>query len=77
MTKVVIKESRRGRVSKGSVVECRLRDKAGRLTTLRIVNAESPTLSADLHYVFCKNVAKARRENRRIIGRSDVAPAKD
>jgi hypothetical protein len=40
------------------------------------LDANSKTFDLDLQYVFQRNVAKARRENRKVTGRSDRAPAK-
>ena len=60
----------------GSVVERRVRTSDGKMTTIRTVDAASPTFGEDMLYVFRKNVAAARRENKRVTGVSDVAPAK-
>jgi hypothetical protein len=35
------------------------------------LDAHSPTFDRDLQYVFAKNVAKARRENKRLLGSAD------
>jgi hypothetical protein len=40
------------------------------------LDAGSPTFGTDLQYVFRKNVAKARRGNKRITGAADVAVSK-
>ena len=40
------------------------------------LDANSSSFEDDLHYVFSKNVARARRENKRILGASDIAPPK-
>jgi hypothetical protein len=57
-----------------TVAEKRVRDTAGQVKTLRVLDIGSETFGDDLQYVFGKNVAKARRDNKRIIGTSDVAP---
>ena len=44
--------------------------------TVWTVNAHSRTLDDDLLYVFRRNVAKARRENKRLLGVADVVPPK-
>ena len=64
------------RKTPGSVTEQRVRTPEGRMTTIRRIDARSPTFGEDMLYVFSKNVAAARRENKRVIGKTDVAPAK-
>ena len=59
-----------------AVVEKRVRDTDGQMKTLRTLDAGSRTFGADLQYVFGKNVAKARRDNKRVIGTADVAISK-
>lgn len=59
-----------------SVSEKRILDAEGRRKTLRTADADSKTFGVDLRYIFEKNVAKARRDNKRLIGATDVAPAK-
>ena len=59
-----------------AVSEKRVRDSAGQLRTMWTLDAGSPTFGTDLQYVFQKNVNKARRENKRIIGAPDVAVPK-
>ena len=58
------------------VTETRVRSLDGKLTTIRKVDANSPTFGEDMLYVFRKNVEAARRENKRVTGVTDVAPAK-
>jgi hypothetical protein len=60
--------------AKTSVTEKRVRDTE--VKTLRTLDAGSRTFGTDLQYVFGKNVAKARRDNKRAIGTTDVAIAK-
>ena len=59
-----------------SVIEERVRTGDGRITTIRRVDIASPTFGEDMLYVFRKNVAAARRENKRVTGVADVEPAK-
>lgn len=61
---------------KTGVTEKRVRDLEGQVKTLRTVDLNSRTFGEDLTYVFRKNVAKARRDNKKIIGTTDVAVAK-
>lgn len=58
-----------------SVTEKHVRDAEGRRTTFRKIDAGSPTFGSDLLYVFGRNVAEARRENERVVGVADIAPA--
>lgn len=81
MAKVVIKKlqgrgAKRREAEPSSVGQKRVRGSDGELHTLRTLNTGSKTFSHDLTYVFGKNVAKARRENKRVIGRTDCAPSK-
>ena len=80
MAKVVItrfksvpKKSGREKVA---VTEKRVRGADGKVKTLRTLDAGSRTFGADLEYVFGRNVAKARRDNKRVIGANDVAVGK-
>lgn len=83
MAKVVVaslnvkRKSGSGAGQNGAAIgEKRVRDSDGQIKTLRTLDARSPTFGEDLRYVFGKNVAKARRENKRITGFTDLAPAK-
>ena len=61
--------------SKGAAVsEKRVRDQGGKLRTVLTLDTRSKTFGDDLTYVFGKNVAKARRENKRLTGAADRAP---
>lgn len=78
MTKVVFKKlhdvTAREIASKGiSVTEKKVKGQAGKLYVLQ---AESDSFGRDFTYVFGKNVAKARRENKRVTGSSDGNPVK-
>jgi len=79
MAKVIVASlkagSRSGR-SVSAVTEKRVRDTVGQIKTLRTLDAGSHTFGDDLQYVFGKNVAKARRENKRTAGVNDAAIAK-
>jgi hypothetical protein len=75
MARVVVVKSLKSK-SKGRISVKRVRNTAGQVKTLRTLDAGSRTFGADLQYVFGKNVAKARRDNKRIIGAADVAVSK-
>lgn len=79
MTKVVfakLAEGTRERATKKStsVAEHRFRGDDGKMMVVKTVDANSPTLTEDLTYVFSSNVAKARRDNKRLLGSADRAP---
>jgi hypothetical protein len=79
MTKVVVKNKpkrRSGAKGKTAVVTKRVKNHEGRAQTLHTLDFGSATFGADFQYVFSRNVAKARRENKRIIGTADVAVPK-
>jgi hypothetical protein len=44
--------------------------------TVRTLDANSAMFEEGLRYVFTKNVAKARRDNKRVVGMTDVASPK-
>lgn len=78
MTKVVV-ASETAKLDRGkatSVTKKRVRDADGRVKTLLTVDSSSDTFGSDLQYVFSKNVAKARRENKRVTGAADGIVAK-
>lgn len=81
MARVVVTKRKiaRGGATAGktpSVGEKRVRDAAGKILTMRTLDAQSATFAEDLTYVFQKNVAKARRENKQVTGTLDRVPAK-
>jgi hypothetical protein len=52
--------------AKRSVVEKRVQGPDGRYVTVLKLDADSKTFTDELNYVFERNVAKARRQNRQI-----------
>lgn len=48
----------------------------GSVGAVHTVDSESPTFGKDLERVFQINVAKARRDNKRIVGVADFVPRK-
>ena len=59
------------------MTEKRVRDTAtGKFHVMRTLDGQSKTFSSDLTYVFTRNVAKARRENKQVTGATDRVPAK-
>ncbi len=79
MVDVVIAELKRSKSSRGrksSVREKLLRDSRGRAVRVLSLDANSATFSDDLTAVFERNVAKARRENKRLFGSASGLPAK-
>ena len=77
MAKVVIAslkpKSKPGGRSRPPVAKKRVRDTDGRVKTLWTLDLGSATFGQDLQYVFARNVAKARQDNKRAIGVPDVA----
>lgn len=73
MPKVMLKSAnpaKRSRALKSSIVEKRLHRADGKRVRILSIDANSPTFGADLGVVFRKNVAKAKRENSKIIGKT-------
>jgi hypothetical protein len=60
--------------NQGSVREKLMRNSDGELVRVLSLDANSPTFIEDLTTVFQKNVAKARRENRQLLGSADGLP---
>lgn len=80
MAKVVIaslnRKPRTGRQALKVAVK-RVRDPQGQLKTVRTLDADSQSFGEELLFVFGKNVAKARRDNKKVTGVTDLVPAKD
>lgn len=81
MAKVVVKKfndatAREIGAKKAAVKTKYVRDDEGRKTSLMTLDAGSQSFGSDLTYAFGKNVAKARRDNKRITGSLDRVPAK-
>ena len=70
------KAARKTGSDNASVGEKRVRDSDGKLRTLVTIDLFGKNFGNDLDYVFKKNVAKARRENKRVTGVADRAPVK-
>ena len=74
MAKVIYKSLKAGRAAKPAapaVGKKRVRGAEGKWKTVRTLDANSATFDEDLHYVFARNVEKARRENKRLFGSAD------
>lgn len=81
MAKVVVKKlprkSAREIAGKGvSAERRRVRGKDGEIRIVWALDGASSTFDADLTYVFGRNVAKARRENKEATGSTDFVPGK-
>jgi hypothetical protein len=77
MSKVVyasLKDAKRARSN--SVKTKRLKNADGKMLTISVVDADSPTFSDDISYVFRKNVKRARRANKAIRRISNAVAAK-
>jgi hypothetical protein len=77
MAKVVYGKLTEGKVfDKSLVKEERVRDKVtGKITIIRTIKMDPATFGDAFTQVFRKNVAKARRDNKRLLGVADVEPA--
>ena len=79
MAKVVIADlgNTTGARRKTSVRKRRMRGSDGTVRQVMILDLTSATFDDDLTYVFEKNVAKARRENKKLLGSADgIEPKK-
>ena len=77
MAKVVYRSlSRKASPGSRAVGKKRVAAGEGRSKTVLTLDANSASFNEDLLYVFSRNVAKARRENRRVVGAPDIAPRK-
>lgn len=82
MAKVVITKLERPTAravgAKNAAVETkRVRGETGEVQTLSTLDARSRSFSDDLTFVFGRNVARARRENKRLTGSADRVPRDD
>lgn len=59
----------------GSVREKRMRNSEGKLVRVLSLDANSATFIDDLTTIFQRNVARARRENRQLLGSADGSRA--
>lgn len=73
MVKVVVKKlSANKRAHRGRAVsKTRVRDSSGKLVQVFTIDADSPTFDDDLTYAYKANVARARRENKKMFGSPD------
>jgi hypothetical protein len=77
MTKVIVTDKRkRTLTTTTSVPKKRVTDNDGQKRTLYTLDFGSESFGGDFQYVFSRNVAKARRENKRITGSPDVVITK-
>ena len=79
MPKVVVvklRGTRKHSSEKSAGTEKRVRDASGKVRVIRTLDGKSKTFGKDLTYVFGRNVAKARRENKQVTGVADRVPAK-
>ena len=73
-----MKRARRVKAMRGLNVDVRrVRDPEGRSVEKFVIHSNSPTLDADLTFVFQRNAARARRENKRLFGSPDGFPKRD
>ena len=80
MAKVVFKDLKKGRLSKAAVRAVgkkRVATADGGWKTVRTLDAYSSHFGDAFLHVFRRNVAKARRENKRLLGVADFVPPKN
>ena len=73
MTRVVIKKlsAKNGVNGRSSVVSKSIHKPNGQRVRILSVDANSPTFGTDLSVIFERNVAKARRDNKKKFGSAD------
>lgn len=77
MAKVVYKSLNGKRPAASQAVgKKRISGAEGGSKTVHTLDANSASFDEDLRYVFARNVAKARRENKRVVGSPDGVPRK-
>ena len=77
MAKVIVKNLRGGKPGvRSAATQKSFVDEGGRRRHIWTVDASSGTFGEDLLVVFTKNVRKARRDNKTIVGAADLAPKK-
>ena len=79
MAKVVVKSLNTGPLSKAAVRAIgkkRVATADGGWKTVRTLDINSPHFDEAVLYVFRSNVAKARRENKKVLGVADFVPTK-
>jgi hypothetical protein len=79
VAKVVFKSLKTGRLGKAAaraIGKKRVATPDGKWKTVRTLDVYHPDFDDAYLYAFRSNVAKARRENKRILGVADVVPRK-
>jgi hypothetical protein len=76
MMKVVFASLRRLKKANGALRKKRMVGGDGQVRTVPVLDAASASFGDDLQRVFQRNVSKARRDNKRLLGVVDIAPRK-
>jgi hypothetical protein len=77
MIKVIFAKLRRPKKANGAALRRkRMVGGDGTVRTVPVLDAASERFGDDLQRVFQRNVSKARRDNKRMLGVVDVAPRK-
>lgn len=79
MAGIALKSKVRGKRAhtlKSSLVEKTLHRADGKRVRILSIDANSPTFGSDLEAVFRRNVAKAKRENSKVIGKAGARISK-
>ena len=67
----------KGAAKKPTPASKTVRTDDGRLIKMYTLDANSPTFTSELTTVFARNVARARRENKRVLAQGPSGPAED
>lgn len=59
-----------------AITRKRIKRSDGSTETILVLDGDSPSFPDDLTYAFKRNVARVRRENKRLFGSPSGAPAK-
>jgi hypothetical protein len=73
MVKVVVRKLKLGSGKRrGNTLErTSVRDSKGKISQFFTIDVKSPTFESDLAFVYKRNVAKARSENKKLFGSPD------
>lgn len=71
MAKVVVKDLAKSLPKNGRILEKRVVNPDGKVVKIPTLDSNSPHFASDLHRLFQRNVAKARRDNKKRFGSPD------
>jgi hypothetical protein len=71
MAKVIIKNLAKSVLKRSRIAEKRVVNPDGKVVRIPTIDSNSPHFSSELRLLFQRNVAKARRENKKRFGSAD------